>query len=522
MLAKKNGSHKILSTSNLDSIDITNQEILYSAVTTELIEDDALKSLINDQGEIQVSNKIYKISPFGTFYAEARNEDELEKVFEKMAVLNDITVRILEPESELNFNDIVKQETDKPGVYLLNGKVNFIDTFKETPDISSEINEENNVNDTNNIATHNSIKILSQSNASRPVRDPTVPRDPNAPITPRPIRPIIPANELPFVNMDTYSINFRDGAGSVWDTYFYNQTKYNYFNGEYRVSVLFYNRNYALFKTLGVKVKLQKQGWFWWNKTNAEEIITGWDRMVYKQVNTQPAFTRPTNSIPLNMNPNIVYINPFAEKPAYGYFTNNKISLYKWNFGRANSELFSLMIPYYLVPGTTDDITVSSSAFKPLVTQGWDWLKQRLVNSVPAPAPLTVAADPYNYKFPIFDLNNGKQSFLSINDMENMPKAFNSETNKVYNVIAGQKIRTYISPYLSRVQNTDMIDIPLDFSTATISLSQNFSSPISISNTLNSLNISNLESSYKVEQADIFGTVKHNGQWLGIRLIVKL
>ncbi len=67
-----------------------------------------------------------------------------------------------------------------------------------------------------------------------------------------------------------------------------------------------------------------------------------------------------------------------------------------------------------------------------------------------------------------------------------------------------------------------MIDIPLDFSTATISLSQNFSSPISISNTLNSLNISNLESSYTVEQADIFGTVKHNGRWLGIRLIIKL
>lgn len=244
--------------------------------------------------------------------------------------------------------------------------------------------------------------------------------------------------------------------------------------------------------------------------------------MVYKQVNDQPAFSRPINSPPLDMNPNTLYVNSFAERPAYGYFTSNKISLYKWNFGRANNELFSLMIPYYLVPGTTDNITVPFSSFKPIVLQGWDWLKDRLVKSVPVTIPMTSAPDPYNYKFPIFDMNNGNQSFLSINDMENMPKAFNSEPNKVYNVIAGQKIRTYISPYLSKVQNTDMNDIPLEFSTATISLSQNLNSPISFTNTLNSLNISNLEKAYDVETADIFGTVKYNGKWLGIRLIVNL
>lgn len=67
-----------------------------------------------------------------------------------------------------------------------------------------------------------------------------------------------------------------------------------------------------------------------------------------------------------------------------------------------------------------------------------------------------------------------------------------------------------------------MIDEFLDFSTATITLSQNLNTPLSITKTLNSIGVKDLDDSFIVEEADIFGTVKHNGRWLGIRIKAKM
>ncbi len=529
MTLKNRGSKRTLSIPTRDAIGVTkpNNDLLYSSITTELVEDNAIKSIINNKGEMQVGKIIYKISPYSTFYADIKNEAELKKVYEIIASQNDITIRVINPTSELNFNNINVTKTNPNGIHTLNNLVYFTDTFKETTNAI-----ETSVTPNNGRPTRNELPrtpTTNPPNNGRPARN-EPPRTPtvNPPNTPRPnvgdrgYESTTVGNATPFDGLETKEINFKSGALGIWDTYTKNQTIYRYFNSNYRASVLFYNRNYGFGKSLGIKVKLQKQGLLWWNKTEAQEIIAGWERMVYKQIDTQPSFTRPANSPPLNMNPNILYINPFAEKPAYGYFASNKISLYKWKFGRVNTELFSLMIPYYLVPGTTEDVTIPFSTFKPLVMIGWDKLKDRLVKSVPGVGPIIVPADPFNYKFPVFDIETGTQSFLSINDMEKMPKAFNTEPNKVYSVIAGQKIRTYISPYYTRELNTDIIDIPLEFSTANIKLSYNLNSPISISNTLNSLNIDNLEDSYDIEEADIFGTVKYDGKWLGVRFIVKV
>lgn len=324
-----------------------------------------------------------------------------------------------------------------------------------------------------------------------------------------------PVNTDPFGDMSDEYIEFNTGAGSVIQTFFTNSTRYNYFDGSHRVSALFYDRNYGIIKTLGLKVKLQEEGWFWWNKIDAQEIKAGWESIVYKQPDAIPILTRPDNNFfPV---PNPYMVNPY-DVPANGWFTPSYATLYSWKFAKSNNEIFSIVVPDFLVPPTDNDVTISSSAFKPIVQAGWSKLKDALTRSV----PMSSSGDPNNYKFPVFDVTDGSLAHLSINDIENMPKVFNSGPTTYQQIVAGEKIRTYLSPFERTEYNTDIIDIPLDFSTAYVSFTQNINSPLDINNFLNSQNLKAMMPSYEVEKADIFGSVKYNGRWLGIRIHVKI
>lgn len=470
-------SSRLAVTGNTQVLIDSNQ--LYTAVLSELVEDDALKSLINEQGEIQVDNNIYKITPFGTFFTEIKNEHNLDKAYAKMASQNNITIRLVNPSASLNLKDLTTGSVEKKSLMKLSNNVYFIDTFNESP-------------------------------------------------TQQLIQPIDPIDGggggylPPSVNTDPYGdmlsteIEFKSGVGSIWNTVFTNSTKYNYFNDNYRISVLFYDRNYAILKSLGLKVKLQKDGWLWWNKTDAQEIRAGWERIVYKQTNAIPQISRPTQEIPTILNP--YTINP-NEVPVNGAWLSSKYaSLYSWKLVTGDNELFTIVLPEFLFPPSSNDVTVSSSDLKPLVITAWNKLKATLTRSV----PMSASGDPNNFKFPVYDIRDGGVKYLSINDMEKIPKALNSAPAIYQQISAGQKIRTYIGPYEKVVYNTDIIDIPLEFSTATISLSQNLNSPLSISNTFNSLGLSGLDNSYDVEMADVFGSVKYNGRWLGIRIRVNI
>ena len=477
-LSKKASSINQTSTIGKTSGQIAgdNNEILYPAIVDELIEDNALKSLLNERGEIQVGNILYKVTPYGTFFANVSKEAALKASFDNLSRQNDITVRLVNPSSKLDLRGLSVKPTRQKDVLQLNNDVFFIDTFHEAQ-----------------------LKV------------PAEPEDDGGGGGGGGYTPV---NTDPYGVMSDEYIEFKTGGGSITQTLFTNSTRYNYFDSEYRISVLFYDRNYGIVKTLGLKVKLQKQGWFWWNKVDAQEIRAGWDYIVYKQTNSIPQISRPANQSPTIYSP--YTINPY-DAPVNGWFTPTAASLYTWKFSKSNNELFSIVIPDFLIP-PSNEVTISSSAFKPLVQAGWNKLKSILTQSV----PISSSGNASNFKFPVYDISDGSKKYLSINDMENLPKAFNSAPSTYQQIAAGQKIRSFISPYERTEYNTDIIDIPLDFSTATISLSQNLNSPLSFNNTLNSLGVNNLDSSYEVEKADIFGTVKHNGRWLGIRIHVNI
>jgi hypothetical protein len=322
-----------------------------------------------------------------------------------------------------------------------------------------------------------------------------------------------PANEDPFSDMQTIPIDFYNYFGSVWETLFTNHTQYRKFDSKYRISVLFYDRNYILFKTLGIKVKLQKKGLFWWNKTEADDMIAGWDNIVYKEANPLPTFSRPANELPVTFSP--YYINPY-NAPTNGWFSTDKAGLYSWHYAKSDNELFAIMIPQFLLPPTFGDVNLKSSDLKPLIKSGWDELKKVLIKSV----PLAPVGDPDTFKFPIRDIKTGETHYYTIAEMEVMTKALPSAPNPFQQFVIGNRIHNYLGPRQERRQNEDKIDFDLDFSTATISLSLNPNSPLSIRTVLNSLSLSNLDNQYEVETADVFGTVKHGGKWLGIRLSV--
>lgn len=242
-------------------------------------------------------------------------------------------------------------------------------------------------------------------------------------------------------------------------------------------------------------------------------MIAGWSRIVYKQKNLIPSFSRPAGEAPVIYSP--YWVNPY-DNPIGGWFSQTKAGLFQWHYAKSNNELFSIIIPDFLLPPTTDDATLKSSDLKNLIPQAWDHLKQILVQSVPL-APL---GDPATYKFPVHDIITGETKFYTIAEIEKMTKSLPSAPSAIEQLTLGKKIRNYLGPRQERKQNVEMIDYDLDFSTATISLSYNINSPISVSRVLNSLALSDFDNYFDVEEADVFGTVKHNGKWLGIRLAV--
>lgn len=407
-VVNKGNSETPISKSKTDSL-------VYSALISELIEDEALKYLINDQGEVTVGDTLYKISPLGVFFAPIRYEAALRRSYADLVAVNGLAARMIKANAPLNFSGLTVNRSDKAGVYTIGFNVQFVDTFRDSSPSFFVLPE-----------------VEDGGGGGGGGYNPP------------------PANEDPFSDMKLDSVEFDNGVEGFLNTIFINHTRYRNFDSKHRISVLFYDRNYGLFNTLGLKVKLQKKGWFWWNKTEADDMIAGWDNIVYKQKNAFPSFSRPANDLPVMFSP--YYINPY-EAPANGWFTTDKAGLYSWHYAQSDNELFAIMIPQFLLPPTFGDVTLKSSDLKPLIKSGWDELKKVLVKSVPL-APL---GDPATFKFPTHDIKTGETHYYTIAEMEAMTKALPSAPNPFQQFILGNHIHTYLGPRQERRQNEEKL-----------------------------------------------------------------
>jgi hypothetical protein len=506
----------------------------YDEVMTELVDDKAFKSLLNIEGEIQVDDIIYKVTPYGTFFTNADNMEALDKVFADIALQNDYTLRLEDQATPIIMEAVQVRGTQYNDVRLLNSSVYFVDSFIEqdtpqpeidvfpsddslTPIVYPDANDGTNNNtppapsSSNNLPVENRqnyfLNTLMTSNSSQ----------------------IDPA----YNNTIEYPIEFRSGIlgiGSALQTFFDNSTRYNNFNNKYRMSALMYNRNYGIIKTLGIKVKCQKKGWLWWNKTEAQEIRAGWDYISYKSTRGVDKIGLPSNDFapsigsPYIINPTE---NPFYGVPMWGSNDSyaKRYNLYGWYMKRGNNEIFTISIPGGILPVShLEDLDLPSSIFKGAVQSGWNKLKDVLQKSAPASGPSLINPNANNYKFPVYPLNGyGEVKYLSINDMESMPKSFMRGINKTEFLNGDYNVYSIVSPHELREYNTDMIDIPLDFSTVDIKLSTTINNlAFDVKQAAKSLLSDQLGKHYEVDKGTIIGAVKWDNQWRSIRINFKM
>jgi len=501
----------------------------YDVVLTEIVDDIAFKSLLNVEGEIEVDNIIYKVTPYGTFFTTADNIQALDSVFNEIALNNDYTLRLEDQVTPLIMQSVQVQATAYDDVRLLNNSVYFVDSFleKDVPDVEVTF------------PSDGMIDPILYPDIAGSTGSPSPVTPPENPPTYAPERLQVnylstsavaqsPQSSDPaYQGMREYSMEFKKGFAGILQTFFENSTRYNNFTDKYRVSALMYDRNYGIIKTIGIKVKCQKKGWLWWNKTEAQEIRAGWDYISYVAPGNVPKISLPSNDLPPSIGAYYL-INP-TENPYYGipapYIDAyaKRYNLYGFYVKRGSNEIFTIMIPGGFVPFKPDGYDIPSSKFKDAIYTGWGALKSVLQKSVPSPMPTTVNPNANSYKFPVYALNNnGEVKYLSINDMENLPKAYSS-TIKRSDVLDGNKIATFVSPYEVKAYNTDMIDIPLDLSTVKITLSTDPSNiALNAAQIAKSLLTEQLGEGYEVKGAAIFGAVRWNNQWKGIRLNVKM
>jgi|GEM_PF-2505876 len=527
--ASLGGNLKI--TSNTGGDGPMEQTPTYDNVLTELVDDQSFQALLNVEGEIQVNNIIYKVTPYGTFFTDATNIDALNTVFADIALQNDYTLRLEDEVVPILMDGIQVQATEYDDVRKLNNNVFFVDSFIDDSGPEPEVT----IFPSDAVLDPLLFPGLNSTNNNPP---PTTPPAPSLPIENQQSNFLNtvsignpPAGDPAYLNMKEYPIEFKKGFAGIAQTIFDNSTRYNYFNNDYRISALIYNRNYAIIKTIGIKVKCQKKGWLWWNKTDAQEIRAGWDYIIYTAPTGVDKIGLPNNDFAPSIGQPYL-INP-TENPFYGVpmFGSNdqyakRYNMYGWYMKRGNNEMFTISIPGGFVPFKYDgDVNIPSSKFKFAIDLGWNELKKALRKSAPATNSVTLMnPDPDNFKFPVYPLNgNGGVKYLSINDMENMPKSYQSPVSKTEFLSGDYKIHSIVSPYEVKVYNTDIIDIPLDLTSVPITLSTNVNNmALNVGQIAKSLLTDQLAKSYDVQAGTIVGAVKFNNAWRAVRINFKM
>ena len=212
----------------------------------DVIGDDAFAAFLNNNGEIQVENKIYKYTDVGLFIV---NEDKYSALQQFLAV-NNISNNLListDPDIKEGFIDNNTNPTTGPGGWVDPNRDNTPVITAITPDIGYF------------------CPYIPR------VYPPKLPETNPPKSTPKPIDPEVEVNNFvnSLSNCDTYSTWLQSLFGD-------SDMCVDKYEGRRRVKTKAYNQNYLLVYNMGVKVKHQYKGWTGlWRKEKADEIRLG-------------------------------------------------------------------------------------------------------------------------------------------------------------------------------------------------------------------------------------------------------
>nr|WP_199162208.1 hypothetical protein [Elizabethkingia sp. ASV34] len=214
----------------------------------DVIGDDAFAAFLNNNGEIQVGNKIYKYTDVGLFIV----PDNKYPVLQQYLAVNNISNNLLTPtDSDIKNGFIGEHKPINPYDY---GN----DPNRFYPDEKPII-----------------VEVFPGIDYFIPYRPPAQPSIPPVNNPPRqPLPSIDPEDEVnKYVNSLPNCDTYRTWLQSLFGDSDMCVDKYE---GRRRVKTKAYNQNYLLVYNMGVKVKHQYRGWTGlWRKEKADEIRLG-------------------------------------------------------------------------------------------------------------------------------------------------------------------------------------------------------------------------------------------------------
>lgn len=193
--------------------------------------------LLNIQGEMEVKDRIVKITPKGTYIVAKKYENDFR--------------------SWLANNTKHTITTPGESITLANGMIQFISTFGETPGDYSLVSEGNYTDmpedDTDGSSEAQNISVQTRSSTSEPKFDDFA---------------VFSADKKTILGKLIQNIIGSTKAHTL-----------NY-NSKKRLKGSFYFYNYGVYSEIGVKGWTDKKNWFGWSKTASTELRVGWRNVV--------------------------------------------------------------------------------------------------------------------------------------------------------------------------------------------------------------------------------------------------
>lgn len=478
----------------------------YEMAVDEMVSDDLLTSIINPSGEIIVDNNLYRITPFGTFQTTPENQAKLDMLINEINQeypVSDLTLD--NPIYDLtDFYENPNQVASAEGIITLKDGIGFTPTFSKDQMVLQKpdpvdvfygvdpgtVEPFDYSNYYNGVPTNN-------ANLGGPPKAPWWLPNPNPLYNPSIIdeKDLPSAGTNPFVhplfndaNMGTQNMTNPDG--DFWKTLFKNSTKYNYFNGSYRTSVLFYNRNYIFVKTLGIKVKHQKEGAFWWNKSNTAVIAAGWEYIAYSQANKPTLPKYYTSLVPKET----------LVGTGNGQFDYSVIPT-QIEILKTPTFMGETYIPLIVGNDLPIPLTIRNKGPQGIIDYLWRIIQKKIKTG-------DVILKDNNGSHPVHPTDQ-------VDSWKTKTIIFRDYTNTKY---------IFFPPYMQFAYNTDMIDIGLDSYTADFTslipiVVNAINDPEKAGQQLGDWAKQEMGNSFKVKQAVVFGSSQKNGIWRGVRII---
>lgn len=201
-----------------------NKSVYSFAGYEELIPDENLAGLLNARGEIQISDKVYKIAKSGTYCIDENKLNEFNDSFTL-------------------FEEMEGPPLDE-GLYQLYDGVLRFDTFGEE-DYECFYAEDYYVEDDADTKIITSLKNLDYKKYPR------------------------------------YCSDAKTFIGKILQSLFGRNKAFDYkFTNNRRFSSKFYYYDYIFWSSIGVSTKMQKKSFLLWKEEKAEEIFTGWGEII--------------------------------------------------------------------------------------------------------------------------------------------------------------------------------------------------------------------------------------------------